>query len=64
MQAKLLRVLEDRTFERLGGTETLHMDARLMALTNTDLTKAVAAGRFAKTFFRLNVLAITGDTLA
>ena len=37
MQAKLLRVLEERTFERLGGTETLRMDARLMALTNTDL---------------------------
>src|SRR5271154_6131649 len=44
MQAKLLRVLEERTFERLGGTETLRMDARLMALTNTDLSKAVAAG--------------------
>ena len=37
MQAKLLRVLEERTFERLGGTDTLRMDARLMALTNTDL---------------------------
>src|SRR6202453_3183446 len=59
MQAKLLRVLEERTFERLGGTETLHMDARLMALTNTDLTKSVAAGRFREDlFFRLNVLAI------
>jgi len=59
MQAKLLRVLEERTFERLGGTETLRMDARLMALTNTDLTRAVAAGRFREDlFFRLNVLAI------
>ncbi len=59
MQAKLLRVLEERTFERLGGTETLRMDARLMALTNTDLTKAVAAGRFREDlFFRLNVLGI------
>ena len=59
MQAKLLRVLEERTFERLGGTETLHMDARLMALTNTDLAKAVANGRFREDlFFRLNVLAI------
>jgi DNA-binding NtrC family response regulator len=59
MQAKLLRVLEERTFERLGGTETLHMDARLMALTNTDLTNAVASGRFREDlFFRLNVLAI------
>ncbi len=59
MQAKLLRVLEERTFERLGGTETLRMDARLMALTNTDLTRAVASGRFREDlFFRLNVLAI------
>lgn len=59
MQAKLLRVLEERAFERLGGNETLRMDARLMALTNTDLTKAVAEGRFrGDLFFRLNVLAI------
>ncbi len=59
MQSKLLRVLEERTFERLGGTETLRMDARLMALTNTDLTKAVATGRFREDlYFRLNVLAI------
>ena len=59
MQAKLLRVLEERTFERLGGNETLHMEARLMALTNTDMAKAVETGRFRNDlFFRLNVLAI------
>ncbi|MGD0544585.1 MAG: sigma-54 dependent transcriptional regulator [Candidatus Acidiferrales bacterium] len=59
MQAKLLRVLEERTFERLGGTETLRMEARLMALTNTDMAKAVENGRFRNDlFFRLNVLAI------
>jgi DNA-binding NtrC family response regulator len=59
LQAKLLRVLEERTFERLGGTETLRMDSRLMALTNTDLAQAVAAGRFREDlFFRLNVLAV------
>jgi DNA-binding NtrC family response regulator len=59
IQAKLLRVLEERTFERLGGTETLHLDARLIALTNTDLQKAVSTGRFREDlFFRLNVLAI------
>jgi DNA-binding NtrC family response regulator len=59
LQAKLLRVLEERAFERLGGTETLRIDARVMALTNTDLAKAVAAGRFREDlFFRLNVLAI------
>src|ERR1700723_1892220 len=59
MQAKLLRVLEERTFERLGGNETLRMEARLMALTNTDMAKAVETGRFRNDlFFRLNVLAI------
>jgi DNA-binding NtrC family response regulator len=59
MQAKLLRVLEERKFERLGGNETLEMNARLIALTNTVLSKAVAAGRFREDlFFRLNVLAI------
>jgi two-component system response regulator AtoC len=60
MQAKLLRVLEERTFERLGGSETLRINARLMALTNTDLPQAVAAGRFREDlYFRLNVLSIT-----
>jgi DNA-binding NtrC family response regulator len=56
-QGKLLRVLQERTFERLGGTETLRIDARLIALTNTDLAAAVAAGVFREDlFFRLNVL--------
>ena len=60
IQAKLLRVLEERTFERLGGTESLRMDARIVALTNTDLGEAVSAGRFREDlFFRLNVLAIS-----
>ncbi len=59
VQSKLLRVLEDRTFERLGGTETLEMDARLVALTNADLAKLVAGGRFREDlYFRLNVLRI------
>jgi two-component system response regulator AtoC len=59
VQAKLLRVLEERHFERLGGTDVLRMDARIIALTNTDLNKAVAAGRFREDlFFRLNVLSI------
>ncbi|MGH9690315.1 MAG: sigma-54 interaction domain-containing protein [Candidatus Acidiferrales bacterium] len=59
-QAKLLRVLEERTFERLGGTETLRIDARVMALTNADLNKAVSTGRFREDlFFRLNVLAVS-----
>ncbi|MGA9885082.1 MAG: sigma-54 dependent transcriptional regulator [Candidatus Acidiferrales bacterium] len=59
LQAKLLRVLEEHTFERLGGTEMQRMDSRLMALTNADLGHAVAAGRFREDlFFRLNVLAL------
>jgi len=52
-------VLQERAFERLGGTETLRIEARLMALTNCDLGAAVAAGRFREDlFFRLNVLAV------
>jgi two-component system response regulator AtoC len=59
IQAKLLRILEERTFERLGGTETLRINARIIALTNADLAEAVAAGRFREDlFFRLNVLSI------
>jgi DNA-binding NtrC family response regulator len=59
IQAKLLRVLEERRFERLGGTETLSIDARLIALTNADLQRAVSARRFREDlYFRLSVLAI------
>jgi DNA-binding NtrC family response regulator len=59
VQAKLLRVLEERNFERLGGTETFSIDARLIALTNADLRQAVAAGYFREDlFFRLNVVSI------
>ena len=58
-QSKLLRVLEERRFERLGGTETLSIDARLIALTNADLTRAVSAGLFREDlYFRLSVLTI------
>ncbi len=58
-QAKLLRILQEKSFERLGGTETLQIDARLVALTNTDLPAAVAAGLFREDlFFRLNVVPI------
>jgi DNA-binding NtrC family response regulator len=58
-QGKLLRVLQERTFERLGGTETLQIEARLIALTNVDLPSAVKAGNFREDlFFRLNVLAL------
>src|SRR6202030_3558033 len=58
-QSKLLRVLEERTFERLGGTETLRIEARLIALTNADLPAAVKSGSFREDlFFRLNVLTL------
>jgi DNA-binding NtrC family response regulator len=59
IQAKLLRVLEERIFERLGGSDPMRLNARLIAVTNADLHRAVAAGRFREDlFFRLNVLAI------
>jgi len=59
-QGKLLRVLQERTFERLGGTETLRIEARLIALTNVDLPAAVKAGSFREDlYFRLNVLTLT-----
>jgi len=58
-QGKLLRVLQERSFERLGGNETLRIEARLIALTNTDLESAVAAGHFREDlYFRLSVLPI------
>jgi len=56
-QGKLLRILQERTFERLGGTETLRIEARLIALTNVDLPAAVKSGSFREDlYFRLNVL--------
>lgn len=59
-QSKLLRILQERSFERLGGTETLRIEARLIALTNVDLTAAVKAGSFREDlFFRLNVLTLS-----
>ena len=58
-QAKLLRVIESRQFERLGGRKTIKLDARLLALTNVDLDTAVQAGRFREDlFYRLNVIRI------
>ena len=58
-QAKLLRVIERREFERLGGRRTIKLDARVIALTNVDLDEAVKNGRFREDlFYRLNVLNI------
>lgn len=58
-QAKLLRVIETREFERLGGRKTIKLDTRLIALTNVDLAAAVKAGRFREDlFYRLDVIHI------
>ena len=58
-QAKLLRVIEMREFERLGGRKTIKLDARVLALTNVDLDGAVKASRFREDlFYRLNVISI------
>jgi DNA-binding NtrC family response regulator len=58
-QAKLLRVIERREFERLGGRKTIKLDAHVIALTNVDLDAAVKNGRFREDlFYRLNVLNI------
>jgi Nif-specific regulatory protein len=58
-QVKLLRVLQERQIERLGGTETITINVRLIAATNTDMERAIAAGTFRQDlFYRLNVFSI------
>jgi len=57
LQAKLLRFLEDGTFTRVGGTEELRVNVRLIAATNRDIVRAIEAGEFREDLFhRLNVV--------
>ncbi|HUJ79674.1 MAG TPA: sigma-54 dependent transcriptional regulator [Nitrospiria bacterium] len=59
-QAKMLRVLEEREFQRLGGTKTIRMDARIIAASNKLLSDEIQGGRFREDlFYRLNVIPLT-----
>ena len=65
MQIKLLRVIEEKSLLRVGGTQPVAVDIRLVAATNKDLEKEVTAGRFRKDlFYRLNVIRLNIPPLA
>ena len=60
LQAKLLRVLQQREFERLGGTRSLTFTARVLAATNKNLEQAIKSGEFRQDlYYRLNVVSVT-----
>lgn len=64
LQAKMLRVLQDQSFERVGGNETLQVNVRVLAATNVDLDKAAEQGKFRKDLlFRLKAISIRVPTL-
>ncbi len=63
-QAKVLRVLQEQEFERLGGTKTIKVDVRILAATNKELTEAVRAGQFREDlYYRLNVVSVRMPSL-
>ena len=64
LQAKLLRVLQEKTFERVGGGKTMEVDVRIISASNKDLREEVAAGRFREDlFYRLNVIPVNLPSL-
>ena len=64
LQVKLLRVLQEQKFERVGGTKTIHVDVRIIAATNKNLTIAINKGRFREDlYYRLNVIPIKVPSL-